>query len=258
MVNSTPTITYIIAEDEDRIRKHLIRKIQTHDERFMLLDEVFNGDQALASIDREQPDVLFTDIRMPGMDGIRLIEEVYYHYPDILIVIISGYEDFSYARKAIQFGVVDYVLKPVKDHELKSTLVKLSSAIAKDKHQLEENVSTFSSSLAQEDLAQAVMEYLRNHYTEEVSIQTIAEHFHVNPTYMTRIMKKYGGKTPTRYIVDLRIQQAKNLILRSAELEIKEIAFSVGYSDQGYFSRIFKKSTGLSPSEYRESHKTRN
>ncbi|MCF7942941.1 MAG: response regulator [Spirochaetia bacterium] len=249
--------TYIIAEDEERIRKNLIKKINAHDERFMLLDEAFNGEQALAGIHRKQPDILFTDIRMPGMDGLKLIENIYYQYPDICIVIISGYEDFSYAQRAIQFGVFDYLLKPVKIGELAGTLVKLAVHIAKKHSEMKDNAAVYSSNLSGKALAQGVMEYLRSHYTEDISIQSLAGQFYVNPTYMTRIVKEYSGKTPTRFITDLRIQQAKHLIISAEKLEIKEIAYASGYSDQGYFTRVFKKATGKSPSDYRADYKNR-
>ena len=251
-MNHNGNFTFILAEDEPRIRKNLVKKIVYNDPRFVLLKEVFNGEEALQAIRENQPDVLFTDIRMPVIDGIKLIEEVYYHSPDIMVVIISGYEDFYYAKKAIQFGVLDYLLKPVDDAELAKTLWKISGRLEKQHHQLEIDTNTYSSNFAQEALADGVIEYIRGHYTEELSIQSLADRFHVNPTYMTRVIKKSIGKTPTKCIVDLRIQQAKSLIRALPNLEIKEIAYKVGYQDQGYFSRIFKKLTGLSPSEFKE------
>ncbi len=251
-MNPNGNFTFIIAEDEARIRKNLIKKIISHDQRFVLTAEVFNGEKALQAIKENQPDVLFTDIRMPVVDGIKLIEEVYYHYPDIIIVIISGYEDFTYAKKAIQFGVMDYLLKPTDDEELAKTLWKITVRLEVQYDQLAKDNNMYSSNFAQETLAQGVVEYLRKHYTEDFSIQSLADQFHVNPTYMTRVVKKSIGKTPTKCIVDLRIQQAKSLIRSLPNLEIKEIAYKVGYQDQGYFSRIFKKLTGLNPSEFKE------
>ncbi|NQT59743.1 MAG: response regulator [Bacteroidetes bacterium] len=253
-MNPNGNFTFIIAEDEARIRKNLIKKIVSHEPKFVLTAEVFNGEKALQEIEKNQPDVLFTDIRMPVIDGIKLIEEVYYHYPDIIIVIISGYEDFSYAKKAIQFGVMDYLLKPVDDKELANTLWKITVRLEEQHQQLVLDTNTYSSNFAQENLAQSVVEYIREHYTEELSIQSLADRFHVNPTYMTRVIKKSIGKTPTKCIVDLRIQQAKYLIKSLPDMEIKEVAYKVGYIDQGYFSRIFKKITGQSPSEFKEHH----
>ena len=249
-MNPKGKFSFLIAEDEPRIRKNLIKKICRHDSRFFLLDEVINGEEALVCIKKEQPDILFSDIRMPVMDGLKLIEEVYYNFPDILIVIISGYNDFNYAQKAIHFGVLDYLLKPVENDNLAKTLGKIVLRLESQHQEMESE--TFSNHLAQETLAEALADFIKEHYTEEISISSLAGKFYVNPTYMTRVFKKIMNKTPTRFILDLRINMAKKIIKTQPELELKEIAYMTGYTDQGYFSRIFKKTTGLSPSEYKE------
>lgn len=85
-----------------------------------------NGLEALALIERERPDILITDIRMPGCQGLELIERARRTVPDIEIIIISGYAHFEYAQTAIKLGVGDYLLKPIKKDELTATLSKLA------------------------------------------------------------------------------------------------------------------------------------
>jgi len=250
-MNQQGTFSFLIAEDEPRIRKNLIKKITAFDPRFYLLNEAKNGSEALDFIEKEQPDILFTDIRMPVTDGLKLIEEVYYNYPDVLTVIISGYDDFSYAQKAIRFEVLGYLLKPVENDNLKGTLGKITARLEDRKESLESEA--YPSGLAQEELAAGVADYIKAGYKGEISIVELAEKFHVNPTYMTRVFKSVFNKTPTKYILELRISQAKKIMREQPELEMKEISYKLGYNDQGYFSRIFKKITGLSPSEYKES-----
>lgn len=249
---------FMIVEDEQRIHEHLIKKITTLDPRFQLCNAAFNGKQALELLAEKQPDVVFTDIRMPVLDGLQLAEELYYHYPEIITVIISGYDDFAYAKTAISFDVIDYLLKPVNDKELSFTLAKIANKLLQQTEQLTEDLHTYTNNMAQKDLATSVASYLREHYRQNISIGTLAEKFHVNPTYMTRMFKQYVGKTPTRFIVDLRINHAKKLILEIDNVELKEIAYQVGYLDQGYFSRIFKKTTGLSPSEFKQQEENSN
>lgn len=251
-MNPRENYSFVIAEDEPRIRKNLVKKILEHDKRFRLTGEVMNGVQALDLMAVEQPDVLFTDIRMPVMDGLKLIEEVYYNFPDVLIVVISGYDDFRYAQKGIQFGVLEYILKPVEVEKLKQTLEKLAGRLEARYNQWEANGTIYSGSPAQESLAIMAADYIRDHFTQDLSVFSLAERFHTNPTYLTRIFKKYLEKTPTRFILELRIRQAKKLMKTLPDMEVKEISYQVGYTDQGYFSRIFKKTTGESPSEYRE------
>jgi two-component system response regulator YesN len=107
---------------------------------------------------------------------------------------------------------------------------------------------------SQEELVRTVQEYLRANFTEEVSLGELAERFHVNPPYLSRLFKRQVGAAPARYLRDLRISLARKLLDERRDLEVKEIGVLAGYSDQGYFSRIFKQSVGVSPQEYRERH----
>jgi len=251
-MNLTESFSFMIAEDESRIRKNLIRKILEQDGRFRLAGEGSNGEEVLAMMDREPPDVLFTDIRMPVMDGLRLIEETYFRFPEVMLVIISGYNDFEYARKGIQFGVLDYLLKPLEPAHLKVLLEKLAARLETRYELREGECGSGCTGLAQEGLALAAADYIREHYVQDLSVFSLAERFHANPTYLTRIFKQYLEKTPTRFIADLRLGQARHLMKTRPDMGIKEISWAVGYADQGYFSRIFRKTTGESPSEYKD------
>ncbi|MGI6778556.1 MAG: response regulator transcription factor [Acetivibrionales bacterium] len=93
--------------------------------------------------------------------------------------------------------------------------------------------------------------YIRINFAEDISLETIANRFSINPSHLTRLFKRYKGKTPLKYLISLRIEEAKKLITEQPELDLKDISEIVGYSDQHYFSRIFKNVVGKSPSEYR-------
>lgn len=97
-----------------------------------------------------------------------------------------------------------------------------------------------------------VATYLTIHAAEKISLQAIAEEFGFNYTYLSYLFKKTLGKSPSEYLTQCRIDQAKRLLTQSEEHSIKEISNAVGYDDPYYFSRIFKATTGLSPSEYRK------
>ena len=112
----------IIAEDEHRIRDNLAKKIPLVHPGFEVVGKAVNGENALDLINALSPDLLITDIKMPVMSGLELIEELYFTVPELPVIILSGYDDFNYAKKALQFGVKDYILKPVSKKELASTL----------------------------------------------------------------------------------------------------------------------------------------
>jgi Response regulator containing CheY-like receiver domain and AraC-type DNA-binding domain len=119
----------MVVEDEIIILKHLISKINALPFPFEVSMSACNGKDALTLIKEAPPDIIFTDVKMPVMSGIQLIEEVHNHYPQTLAVIISGYEEFEYARQAIRFGVVDYLLKPVNEEKLYEVARRLYSAM---------------------------------------------------------------------------------------------------------------------------------
>lgn len=128
----------IIVEDEEAARDHLSLIIKRKFPDFVILGEAENGQDCLKMINREKPHIILTDIRMPVMDGLELVERVSETYPEIRTLIISGYEDFEYARQAFRSGVEDYLLKPVKIEKLKEILDKfvLSLQAEEDRKEL--------------------------------------------------------------------------------------------------------------------------
>ncbi len=242
----------VVAEDEPLIRENLIKKIGQCHEGFEVAGEAHNGDHAFRLIEELHPDVLITDIRMPVKDGLALLEETYYRFPHLKTVIVSGYDDFSYAKTAIRFGVKDYLLKPIKIEELRRVLADIYMQLDKERCGFESVRMNYSEHAAQEALAQDMVEYLRNHFAEQISVTEIARALHVQPPYAAKVFKKITGNTPNRYLIELRITHAQKLLTEYRDMEIKEISSIVGYEDQLYFSRIFKKICGVSPQEYRQ------
>ncbi|MDF2960853.1 MAG: hypothetical protein K0S39_2588 [Paenibacillus sp.] len=125
----------LIADDEPMIRKGLQKLIQQSGQPVASLRLAENGADALQQIHEERPDFLFTDIRMPKMDGLELCRKVSELDPDIHIVVVSGYNDFEYAQKCLSYGVKEYLLKPISKKAVESALVKLAHIHAKHRTQ---------------------------------------------------------------------------------------------------------------------------
>jgi len=195
--------------------------------------------------------VLITDIRMPVMDGLALIREAYYAFPGVKVLIVSGYDEFSYAKSALAFGVKDYLLKPVVAEELRAVMSRLGVQLDAEEERLDREYPAFPESSSQEELVATMKEYLRSHFAETISLADLAARFHVNPPYLTRVFKRHAGVAPVRFLRDLRMNHARKLLDERPEMEIKEISVIAGYSDQGYFSRVFKQAVGVGPQEYR-------
>ena len=247
----------LVVEDEPLIRADLSKKLEEAGEGFEVVGEAHNGQAALESIAGLRPDLLVTDVRLPVLDGLELARQVYHGYPDVKVVIVSGYDEAGYARTALQYGVKDYLWKPVNAAELRSTLSRLLIQLDEERQEREAGFPGPPEAAAREELLHAVQEYIRNHFTGELPIGELARRFHVNPPYLTRVFKRFAGLVPVRYIRDLRLSQARKLLEERPELEIKEIATRVGYPDQGYFSRVFRRALGVSPLEYREGRRDR-
>lgn len=247
------TIKYrtIIVEDEALIRRNVSRKFRELDTRFEVIGEARNGQEALQLIEHSVPDLVITDIQMPVMNGLELAKYLYFAYPHVKIVILSGYHEFEYARQAISYKVEDYLLKPLSEEQLRTLLdameLKLGSAVDSLAHVsavLDEQVKP-------QDIAEAVKLYLKQNYMHEITLQDMAGQMHFSVDYLGKCFKKVTGETPLKYMTGLRINEAKRMLVTHENMDIKTVGGAVGYSDSHYFSRIFKNKTGMYPSEYR-------
>ncbi len=213
-----------------------------------------NGEEAMRHIRREPPDLVVTDIRMPVMDGLALIEEARRSGKGtILFVITSGYHDFDYAVRAMRLGVSHYLTKPVIGTEAEDVVSSMIRELRERARQEEDSGCTQAYGLhaSEEAGIQAeVAEYLRNHYKETFTIREVAERFYVHPVYLGQSFTRKFGLGILEYVHELRIEDAKRQ-LGHTDAPLSTIAEAVGYNGYQHFLKHFEKRAGMKPTDYR-------
>ena len=233
-----------LAEDEFVIREGIKKNIDWEAIGCEFCGEAADGETALEKVMQLKPDLIISDIRMPFMDGLTFCSKAKEQLPDIQIILLTGYEEFEYARKAIDIGVVRYLTKPISREELSGILKEIASRRT-------DNTETAESGQYR-DVIYSVFRYVEEHFAEEdLSLAKVADHIGLSPNHLSAVFKEETGQSFTKYLTDHRIKTAKKL-LDTSKKRSSEIAELVGYPDPHYFSSVFKKSTGMTPSQYRD------
>ena len=235
----------LLVDDEIMIREGFKRLFdwQAHD--CEVVGEAGDGMEALAKIDALRPDIVIMDINIPIMNGLKVIQLSRMKNPNTAFVIVSGYDDFSYCREALRLQITDYILKPVNYEEFGTCIDNLKISL------FEQRVSAVMESEKQEERTiTGITRYLQEHLAEEISLAVLAEQFHLNPQYISQLFKCEIGVNFLAYLTNIRMEKAKKLLL-STSLSIAEVAEQSGYGDYRVFTKVFKKSEGITPSQYR-------
>lgn len=248
---SLSTFTIIVAEDEELLLNHLVEKLEQHVEGFKVIGKAQTGFQALNLINELAPDVLITDIQMPNMNGIELLEQVHVKHPHVKCIILSGYAEFAYAQKAIHYGVSEYLLKPIDPADLAKVFSRVRMELQKNKPQIEAVYEANMLRTPPHEVAHTLHDYIIKHFAEEVNWNEVSKQLNYSNSYLTKAFDQEYHTSPTKFLIQIRLTQAKQLLSQHYELSIQQVGEMVGYGDQSYFSRLFKKITGLSPLEYR-------
>lgn len=233
--------TIIIVEDEFRIRQGLSNLINKVDMGCKVIGEAENGYEGLKMIQDMEPDIVITDIQMPKIDGLKMIEKAKEMGAECIFVILSGYADFEYARRGINLGVKEYLLKPATISSVKEMLLKFAEENEKKEISAEEE--------GYSGMVKEMLAIIEGSYGMRLGLDTFAEKFRLTPEYISNLFAKETGMTFSNYLKKIRIEKAKELIL-STDMKIYEVACTVGYSDQKYFSKVFKEYTGVSAKQF--------
>ena len=233
----------LLVDDEIMIREGFKRLFDWEAHDCEVVGEAADGMEALAQIDSLRPDIVIMDINIPIMSGLKVIQLSRIKHPSIAYVIVSGYDDFSYCQQALRMKITDYILKPVNYEEFGNCIDNLKIAlfeqkIAKEPEEHEERVITL------------ITRYLQEHLAQDVSLSVLAEEFHLNAQYISQLFKNEIGVGFLAYLTSIRMEKAKKLLV-STSLSVAEVAEQSGYGDYRVFTKVFKKTEGITPSQYR-------
>lgn len=245
--------SFFVVEDEDLIRKNLIKKIKNLNLNLIYAGSSDNGKSALDLIKQTQPDIVFTDIMMPIMDGLELAEVLHFENPKIKIIIVTSYADFSLAQKAIRFGVLEYILKPIDVDEMSKVMLRIFGDLERERKSTLADIHNINNEEAytNEEIVDIVERFIKENYRHEITLGNIADEVGFTPDYLSKLFKKYKKEPPVKFLIRLRVDEAKRLLIEEPMMKVKEIGKMVGYFDQYYFSRLFKSQVGIYPTEYR-------
>lgn len=241
----------LVADDETVVRRGIVLGVDWAAMGCVIVGEAANGLEGIQAVERYKPNLIITDVRMPKMDGIEMLRELRRRGCQAHAILLTAYSDFEYVRSALQLGADDYLLKPFRNQELAAAVERVRQKV----QERWEKGNDIELPLVKGDKSKYVLkalEYISAHYADSgISITTIANHLGVSEGHLSHVFKKETNYTVVGYLTQYRIHMATKL-LRDRNHKVYEVAELVGYKDVAYFGSIFKKLTGVSPSEYQD------
>lgn len=241
----------LVIDDETVVRRGIVLGVDWASMDCVVVGEAANGEEGIAAVERYNPNLIITDVRMPQLDGIEMMFELRRRGCRAHVIMLTAYSDFDYVRNALQFGAVDYLLKPFRNQELSAAIDRV-----REREQADTSLTPQSTlPLLKGDKSKYVLEalnYIAEHYSDhDISITPIARSLGVSESHLSHVFKKETSYTIVNYLTQYRIHMAMEL-LQDCRYKVYEVAAMVGYRDVAYFGSTFKKLTGLSPSEYQD------
>ncbi|WP_319415304.1 response regulator [Marispirochaeta aestuarii] len=249
--------TLLIVDDEYEIRNGLSNLFPWHETGFQVQAVRENGREALDYIIEHPVDVVLCDIMMPELSGIELARELRDRHPRIKIVFLSGYRDFEYARKALSYGVRNYIVKPTKYSELSHVFHQLREELDEEQSLSGPQGPDKTEAEApregglQERIIARVRKYIDTN-CHDASLEKAADLVRMNPHYLSKLYKQVTGVNFSDHLLGVKMDRAAEL-LRGINYRTHEISRMLGYSSPKSFSRAFKQYYGMSPREFRNS-----
>ena len=248
----------LVADDEPIERMMLTKTLHKLVGDTCQIYEARNGREALEVFEKEKIQIALLDIEMPGISGLEAARIMREKREDIVIIFVTAFDNFLYAKEAISVRAIDYILKPYENKELvyaieegKRLIDKYFSApkeepIEEDSFVEEDNIGDIRLSLARE----TIENYIKAHYMDDISMHNLARVMNYSDAHFCKLFKQCFKVNFTAYLTEYRIGVAKKM-LEDPRMNIKDIGNASGYTDSNYFARVFKRIAGCTPTEYR-------
>ena len=269
----------LLADDEQIERMALARRLMRRFGDSLQISEATDGKEAVELYQKEHSQIIIMDISMPELNGVEAAEQIRSMDEDCVIVFLTAYDEFSYAKRAIVIRALDYLLKPCDEEELAAVMEEAMRLTDKAVHNKENPTGNRAEMTEAEkeaekrreqwpwnpdaeapkdpetermnQVAEKIRTYIRENYMNEISMQDAARQFNYSDAYFCKLFKQCFDQNFTSYLTNFRINEAKRL-LKDKNISINDAGMKVGYYDSNYFAKDFKRVTGMIPSEYRE------
>ena len=241
----------LVVEDEELIRKGIVLTVDWPSIDCIVVGEAANGEEGLEAAERLNPTLIVTDLKMPKMDGLTMLQKLRERGDMTDVIILTAYDSFAYAQTALRLGAVDFLLKPFHDGELEEAVRRVKRR--QEANPQGEESGNLVPEVKRGDKSRYVrmaMEYIQEHYSDpSISVGSVAQALGISDGHLSHTFKKETDLTLLNFLTRVRIRKAMEL-LRTCRYKVYEVAEMVGYRDIAYFSTTFKKVAGVSPSEY--------
>lgn len=243
-------IKVLIVEDDRNYRYAVRSLVDWEGLGFQIVGEAVHGKQALQFLERHEVDLILSDMSMPLMNGVELIQEAKKRYPFIEIIALSAYDDFCFVKDSLKYGARDYILKQeMKKEDVEKVVLEVKLLL--EQRQEKNQLSMLAAAGKSLEIKRAIT-YIVEHYGEDLTLGGIAENVGLSENYLSNLFKAETQKNITRFINEVRVEKAK-VLLQETNKKVYEIGEAVGFKNTTYFSTVFKKIAGKSIQEYRES-----
>ncbi len=245
--------TVVIVEDEQLIREEILQSTPWERIGLQVVGSAADGIEGERIIRETEPDIVITDIRLPGQDGLEMLRTCAVEHA----IILSGHSDFTYMRTAIKLGVFDYLRKPFDDEELEQTLISLVEALRQEEDEIASlgNTRTDGNRIelpvkVSNHIVDHAIRIIAHQYAKPIGLQETATHLNISEGHLSRLFKEHTGINFLQYLNAWRVNRALEL-LDDPRMNITMVCTRCGFPTPGYFTKVFRRFIGMTPTQYR-------